>query len=519
MRQKINTGSSYSVLTGKCAALGSIAIVIVFYLNYTYILNHFYGNGAFLYDSGWIAGLIHSKDLLLHSPSSVGNETSYYTVHFTPLLGLISLVSFFVPVGMVTWFASFHASIFSLLSAAAWLLAGDQCRRSGWPAIVVASLLAVLFGLNGIALGQVCYPHYEFIGPSFICLAIALYCTKWRRLGFICLVLGVLSREDAGLHAATLFGLLWGYETLTGRSTGLLPRRVLGQFTIISLLAGIGCMLCQKLFFPGSGIFSQSFLGDPVYGHVNASFLATRTLALLTTTLNVVLPFLLAGITTIVLREPVFLLGFVAFIPWLLLNFLGPRDAPGALQLYYAFPFALSLFVAMAAALHSLRLQQLSGPAGRLAPLLLALAFPLISIIGFGASPLISLPHVLSDMSSLKPFDAPCLESFLTELVAEKPRLGRLVVDDSIAALRPFDFRPEETLSNVKTSIPDLLVFFPSGYEMDAVMRVIHTSTTRQFYGFRCANLGLVAFRPLPPDSALPRWLVPLDANLQPLAQ
>ena len=491
-----------------------MAVSLVFFLNYTYVLNHFYGYGAFLYDSGWMAGIVYRDGFLLPNPQAMGSSASYYLTHFAPLLGLISLASSLFPAGMVVWFAVFHAAIFSVLAAAAFLLAtgrGARDVRSYRAGPIAAFVIAVAFALNGPALGQVAYPHYEAVIPACYCLALALWGRGYWKCGMVLFLLGLTGREDAGLHAAAFFGVFWLYERVGGRAGGLLDRKKLGLLSVLGLVAGFGCLLIQKTVFPGGDLVRSAFLGDPPLAHLTAAFLKTRALDFLGQAQHVYFPVLFGLLAAILFRRPAFFLCFLAYLPWALLNFLGPRDSSGALQLYYGFPFILSIFGAMDVALRCESLR------GRLGPLLLCLFFPLSSILGFAVSREANLPYLLRDMAIPHAYNTACVDAYLDALIAAKPKLGRVVVDYSIAALRPFDFTSAETLAKLGANTPDLLVFFSSGYEMDQVMPLVTAAKAPQLFGFGCANIGVVAFRPLAPDSPLRRWLVPLDASLRPI--
>src|ERR1700677_2662316 len=88
--------------------LGLMAIGPAFFGYTVYVLNNFYRYGATLIDAGLLAGLAwHSSADLPEGP--VYGGVSFYAYHVSPLMTLLSALSWLLPLSTPQWFALFTA--------------------------------------------------------------------------------------------------------------------------------------------------------------------------------------------------------------------------------------------------------------------------------------------------------------------------------------------------------------------------------------------------------------------------
>ena len=347
----------------------------VFFGHHRWILHHFLQDGAFLYDSGWFAALIHHSDLGLSNPLALGEYfygKSYLTVHTSFFLIPFGLLSWLLPLGLPEYYALFQASVYASLTwilgfcgAESVRLASRDGERGGpWftaVALVVALVLTALFSVNGIVLAAAAFPHFEMLIPGLAILVLVLLSRVLRQEGvglgggegsrvgggtvaalLAAWVFLVLVREDAGFHLAAvllLAGLLCAASGLGWRKW-----RWLGGLAVASVAASVLLLVCQKVFFGGDSALQRVYLGDPLYAHLSADLLAERWQHLLHDRVYIWLPWVLAASAAMVLRNPWMFVGVLAYIPWFLFNFFSVSEAPGHFHSYYAFPF----FVAQA---------------------------------------------------------------------------------------------------------------------------------------------------------------------------
>ena len=80
--------------------IAALVIALIPALAYgNFILNHFYLQGAYFWDSGAVASVIWRRDMWL-TYALLFPLGSLYAYHVMPLLSLLTLVSRWLPIGM-----------------------------------------------------------------------------------------------------------------------------------------------------------------------------------------------------------------------------------------------------------------------------------------------------------------------------------------------------------------------------------------------------------------------------------
>ncbi|MFK0206703.1 hypothetical protein [Agrobacterium sp. NPDC090283] len=318
----------------------SLSFLVPFLAGFSFVMNHFYVAGGYLHDSGWFAALMwRPLDFNLTNPPVIDNNL-FYSTHLSPILYGIGLLSFFWPWGPITWFASFQGVILGGSGLMAWITVRRiPCfaEKPLWQAF-----LALAFAFNGLAMFILAYPHIEALGALMACACLAAFFSGKRRLAVLFLLIALSVREDMGFHVVAPLGLLWIWTMWSNR-------RVTAGSDVLALLTLAFCLslaavLIRSWQFPADGAFTRIYTGVPPYAHLTWSLMQERLTLLFSQRLYLLQPAAVALFATIIWRNPVPILGFVAYIPWSLLNLTAFSDAAGHMDVYYPFPFQIAIF-------------------------------------------------------------------------------------------------------------------------------------------------------------------------------
>ncbi len=420
------------------------------------MLRHFYALGAFWGDSGTIAYLLWHSGALLEMPRVDGGG-SFFATHFTPIFIPIAALSRLLPLTKIQFFAAFSGVSFMLPSIAVfWLLrTGFAMRGAGLT--LGAALLSMLFAFNGITLAVARNPHFEMLVVGTGMLFLVAFIQRRFALAALFFVLCLTTREDAGLDLFALLAVATAMRWSMGE-----PLRAQGPavvFGLAALLYSVAALVVQHVWFPGGDAFVRVYLGRPAFAGVSWGEIANRLAFYAAYRLYVFLPFCIALAWSLRVRNPTIIAGYVAFIPWLLLQLFASSPIANTLSNYYAFPFVFALFwpligLQMAPASNSQR------------PLLV---YALVLLSAFADVPLQHNPgHIDLPGSFLHP---PSLlvqratDAGLQRLAASRASLGRVAVDGSIAALDPDDYAGGDLLTAPNMPPPDTVIFFAQGYQ------------------------------------------------------
>jgi hypothetical protein len=206
---------------------------------------------------------------------------------------------------------------------------------------MAAAPLALAF--SGTVLRAVSYPHYELLLIPFATLFFVFAAQRRLLAAAIAFAICVLTREDFALH---LFGFIfvWVVFQVWVEHTGSREVRYWLKWMAASGVAGVTIILIQRLFFlGGGGLLFRVYLGWPPFEHVDLGFVATRIHVLATGRLDLLVCLASAAACSIWRRDARYVLGYLACVPWLVLNLLAREQPAGTLNLYYAFPFVLAM--------------------------------------------------------------------------------------------------------------------------------------------------------------------------------
>jgi hypothetical protein len=480
------------------AAAAILAVGIPFVAFANLVLFHFYARGSFVLDSGLLASLMWHSDAALTQPASVGGG-SFFGTHVSLLFLPLSALSWCLPFSLPQFFAGFVGFSHALLALAVfWLLVeGFGLRRGVGPWI--AALAALGFAFSGLAIAIARYPHFETLIAAFFLLFAVAEVLGHPRLAVVFFVLGLATREDAGFHYMAILGLLITLNVAAG--VPLRQQRTECAFALAALLYAIAVMAVQRLVFPETSAFVRVYLGDPPLAHLSGALIVQRILFFLVGRPYVLFPALGACIWAVRARNPYIVLAFAAAIPWLLLHLLAKSPLAGTLVSYYAFPFLIALAWPL---LGVMRQRQRTGTAGDTTSVIAGFA----ALLALSFFPAIGLLHDPGQLPLPRAFwDPPsrarqaATDRAVAAISAARPTLGRLLVDNSIAALAPDGFAPGEvpflqgnrTAPSEAITFPDTVVFFAGGYDAGRLRAIADAAGLTRRYAMPGTQVHLAA--------------------------
>ena len=471
------------------AALGVLAAAPAFVGYADVILNHFYRYGAVLLDSGLLADLAWHQGWVL-SGSAFNEASSFFAVHIAPVFVVLSALSWLAPMAMAQWFALVTGTAHALLAVAVfWMLAADYRMRGGWRA-AAAIAFAVAFSFNGLAIAQVRYPHFEILIAGFMLLFFVAWWRQRLALAAIFFVLCLICREDAGFHLSAVLAVLVALRRRDG--VPLSAQRPALIFLALGLAYSLGATLLGFALSPGASSFSRVYLGTPPFGHLSAELLAIRALGLVIARTYIFLPALCAVIWAIVARNPYLLVGYIAFIPWTVLHLLANSDLAGTLSSYYGFPYLVAAFWPLI----GWRIGTRQAPAPLWQPLL---GFGAMILASFTA---LSAQHNPGRIPLFAGFAAPPsfaeqarVERAVTAIHRDHAALGRVLAGDSVAALRPQEFRRDETFWDGPPGRRDTLLSYAGDRDAKAIDDLAAASGLTETYTVAGTPIRIVTDR------------------------
>jgi hypothetical protein len=447
-----------------------ICFGVPFLATFSFIFNHFFNTGAFFLDSGFFADLMWHKGWGLPNPAVAlvapdFPPRSYYGIHFSPLLAMISQITWWLPFDHVDIFATYMGLAQGLLGFVMWrlMIKLPFQRDAAWAA--VATLLSVAFAMNGLVLGIITYPHIELLIPPLLLATLCLLLEdKFLAAAVVC-GLALVIREDVGFHffaVASLVVLLnwWGRREFPSQ-------RALIIFAAAAFTYSCIAITVQHYFFASHSTFSWVYVGHPPFAHLTPEFVATRVASFFDARLYIWLPLLLICISTILFRNWYAMVGVVSVLPWLLLHLLAQSDAAGMLSIHYTFPIVVGVGWSILAIVYD------TGREARRSSTLVKLFF-IAGIVGstFVANPAVTpfFREAVPSELALKPQRT---REFMNALAHSLPLLGELRADTAIISLRPRLFTPSVWLLpqdwNGQGKPPrniDALVYFRHGLEL-----------------------------------------------------
>jgi hypothetical protein len=338
-----------------------------------------------------------------------------------------------LPGGPIVAFAVSQGLWSALIALAVMILAKAADTQHTPNDSLTNGILAAGTALSGPVLVVLGFPHPEIAIPALILLSLALW-LRGRTAGALAiLALAVLVREDAGLHAAAVYGTI-GLWRLVSRMRG--PR---GRFAELAVAAGgalaSGALMAYRGWaFPGDDALARMDLGDPALAHVDAALIGARLWHWLTARPDVVAPLAVLLAWAVAARRPAPALGVLAVTPWLALHAVAVEAAPARLLDHDGFPLLIAVsWPLVAAALDPALQGRRAWRATAVQVLTVGLSIVLLPVADPG----------LKDRQPWRQFDFAYVETygpttrFMAAHRAEPAASGRVLMGDGVAALMP----------------------------------------------------------------------------------
>lgn len=319
---------------------GALVFSIAFLLHYHYLLNMFYHSGASYNDAGILAQIIWRGDWKL-TPSLTFTNYSFYGVHCSPIFTVLNALSYLLNTHLPEFYSAFIASIYAGLGTALFSIIILFGKPRNPMHIVGFALLSLAFAFHTIIMNGIWIGHFEYAIPLGIMLFLIFYVQErtWPCLLSFALLLSI--REDAGFHLVAILGLVGILRFVETRTLHAVSREA--KFIIAAICYSIIAMwisLAARSYFGST--FQQIYSGTPPFSHISLSMLLERLGRIGDEHIYLWTGFIITAFVAWRDRNPYMMVGFVAYIPWFIINWIAINPNTGVLYAYYAFPFLLS---------------------------------------------------------------------------------------------------------------------------------------------------------------------------------
>lgn len=413
--------------------LAHVPLAIVAWASGLFVWNHFYARAPYLFDAGWFSATVFRAGPFARNPDP--GMPYYWGWHPSLLVSSGSLLSYAFPGDRVEWYCVFQALVYAPLALAVPILVPKE-ERTGVGAALLTAACSLAFAFGGQVVAALGYPHFEIFSVAGVSIMLAALAMGRERLAWAGLVMSIATREDGGFHAASFLGAVLVVDLFPRRVRGeargatfpIPRRRVITMFVVGIVATGILITIQKKLFVTVDA-WTMYLAGKPAYAHLTKALLAERFAKLLARGGFLWVPFVATVAVAALRRDARYLLGWLATLPWFVLNICALQEIKGEISTYTGFPFVASAFWAAAYARACDRRPVVSGWRW---PLLVAASLAAVSLVGLHAGDPVSTQLVLRDAFVPSATNPSGLEAFAKELRAR--RHGNVRMDDAMIA-------------------------------------------------------------------------------------
>lgn len=439
-------------------------------------LNHFYEFGASA-DSLWYLGLLWQGDWTLPNPPGIDGR-SYFTVHSMPMLIPFTLLSHFLPFGPIEWLAIVFGLLHGFVNGtAAWGFARAGQLLGVRPALAgaLATAMGLALALSPVQAQFVSMPHPEIIIPGLLTAFLMALAVGRTRVAGLLFVLLLMTREDAGLHAALfLAGPIWMLRRQTGRWPTAETNYAIAGIAVTFLLILILGSLPEA-----QNMGMRNYIGEPAFAHVTGEAVASHLQYFGMQSAHLWAPLLLMLLAACWQRSLWLACGALAVVPWLLFNLVLGQPVPTwLLAYYYVFPVLAALLwpsicILYATGPSAARRATVSKGLLGLQILVLALSYlpTFSSSMPWNLQRYADVRYTLSEEAGNRAAYA----AFTRALLYGHDELGRLVGNYAVLAMAPRTLGYEELIEpyvnrpRAERPALDSVVFFERPYTCNAV--------------------------------------------------
>lgn len=409
----------------------------------------YFRHGAYFMDAGIFSYSLASKMAPMNSPRLapyLGANFQSVHVFFSPL-GFLKLTGLFVtiPGANFSLFMAVQQGVAAIFGGFLLWFIADIAGARGWMRIVASSIGAAALPFSNMVFGSMLYPHPEPFGAAIAGIGLLLVfglpgklqSRTYKWLAWAVLAVGLLGREDMGLHVAITLAAVWilAPKTMWAFTAG---KPLLRWLAPGALLVTLASTYYQSAIDPShKSRFSDVFSGTPPYAHLlDMVALHHRFGAFWHQRGDLIAVFGALTVIGAIFRNRLLLAYPLASAFWLLLNFTAVDPAKAVLGTYNQ--FALTTYLAAPAILLVVTGGSLMTKA-RSRALLLPVATATVLALGIGGilpSP-VGGGFVFDWLGRNKAVSYSQMqldEARLTALVRSTPRL---VVDDGVFSIDP----------------------------------------------------------------------------------
>lgn len=475
-----------------------------------YVLNSFYAAGASTdalmasgasWQSGWLLYMTHHPDVM----------DSFLRMHIAASFWVPNAISYILPeIGRIPLFAWFIGGLHAVLALAMWLLLQALWPSRHWIIILLRCAAAGAFALNANSQITLLMQHTEIAGPAFALIFLWALFRRARGITPAAFVLTMVQREDMGFH---IFGVLFLLLVLD-QIRGVPPERSRPAlfYALAAFAYSIAALLLQHFVFKnnvGGSMFMREYIGNVPFEHITERMISERLTNLIYLRPWIWAPGLIALVWALAARNPYLVVGWLAFVPWLLLSFFAPLELAGNFSLHYGFPFIIAgAWPLLAVGREFMEARQVRPAGRRLLPVW-------VTVLLLVQQPTNVYPYLSFKMHWIDFLPRPeiyakdAYDDFERRLPSALPRLGSLRADFGVFNIAPYtlymlrhgiDIWPE-TAAYGQGTYPedkvDSVFYFPMGFNYRNITEFVRNNNLYNHYKIPGTNLYLSTWKNL----------------------
>lgn len=302
------------------------------------VMNNAYEYGATLFDSTQFATVIWRSGLTLDLGPVLAGST--YITHASTINYIPALFSYLWCGDRMDYYGLVYALLYFAIVYTAFFIMLPL--NEGRLAPLLAALGAALFFC-----GQVMFDcSWEMRSDLFVGLFLPLAFLSWQRRHYkwalLWFTLANMVREDIGIMVVVPVVLLSGLQWWEARKSDPVlarERLVWGiSISIVCFVWAVGTIYIQKTFFPVYDLLQDQYYDlSNLFGHLSWELIDKRLTYLWENAKGVWMPLAVLCIAALLLRDWQLMVGFLAFMPYILAMFFSKSEMSAEFSSYKSF--------------------------------------------------------------------------------------------------------------------------------------------------------------------------------------
>ncbi|MFI5024339.1 MAG: hypothetical protein ACHQRJ_22145 [Alphaproteobacteria bacterium] len=320
-------------------AAAALLFAFVLATNLATVLNNAYSFGSTLHDSAIFQTIIWRSGWAL-TPAPVIESISFLNFHFSPILYLASAPSYLVPLDRMSYYGLVYGIIYGALVLVAFHAFLHLTNRG----TLAAFLLSLLFYLSGPVNSGQWEPHVEIASALFTLAFFIAWARRRLSAAVAFLLLNVAVREDCGMLLALPLFLLAAHDRWGRHRTEESPaHRHSLRYAVLSAVLSVAAFAVKRIYFNQVDNIALYYYGNDLFSYLSLPLLAQRLRFTLLHAQYTWLPGLVLLLGAARLRDARLAIGWLAFFPFWLFNFLSKLELNAQLGSYKSFPLILTV--------------------------------------------------------------------------------------------------------------------------------------------------------------------------------